>query len=104
VQPANSNQVTAKFKLGHWGSKQASTQILVMAELGHSQIQHRPLVLELEPYFVSRRWKAMKRKWTQREFEAFKKWEKGFDRPIWWMLAVAICLPILGILLSAMTK
>jgi hypothetical protein len=47
---------------------------------------------------------VMKRKWTEREFKAFKEWEKRFDRPIWWMLAVAICLPILGIMLSAMTK
>jgi hypothetical protein len=47
---------------------------------------------------------VMNRKWTEREFKAFKEWEKRFDRPVWWMLAVAICLPILGIVLSAMTK
>jgi hypothetical protein len=46
----------------------------------------------------------MKLKWTEREFKAFKKWEKRFDRPIWWMLAVAVGLPILGTVLSAMTK
>jgi hypothetical protein len=46
----------------------------------------------------------MKLKWTKREFEAFKEWEKRFDRPIWWMLAAAIFLPILGIALAAMTK
>jgi hypothetical protein len=46
----------------------------------------------------------MKLKWTKREFEAFKNWERRFDRPIWWMLAVAIFLPIIGIMLGAMTK
>jgi hypothetical protein len=46
----------------------------------------------------------MKLKWTKREFEAFKKWERRFDRPIWWMLAAAIGLPIVGIVLGAMTK
>jgi hypothetical protein len=61
-------------------------------------------VPDREQYFVSLRWEGMKRKWTEREFKAFKKWEKRFDRPIWWMLAVAIFLPVLGILLSAMTK
>ena len=44
----------------------------------------------------------MKLKWTKREFEAFKEWEKRFDRPIWWMLATVICLPVLGMLLVAM--
>jgi hypothetical protein len=29
---------------------------------------------------------------------------RRFDRPIWWMLAVAIFLPIIGIMLGAMTK
>jgi uncharacterized membrane protein YdjX (TVP38/TMEM64 family) len=48
--------------------------------------------------------RGMKHKWTQREFKAFKEWEKRFDRPIWWMLAVTVCLPILGILLTAMTN
>jgi hypothetical protein len=57
-----------------------------------------------EQKFLFLSWKVMKRKWTQREYEAFKQWEKGFDRPIWWMLAVAICLPMFGILLGAMTK
>jgi hypothetical protein len=46
----------------------------------------------------------MKLKWTRRQFKAFKEWEKRFDRPIWWMLAVAVGLPILGIVLGAMTK
>jgi hypothetical protein len=45
-----------------------------------------------------------RRKWTQREYAAFKEWEKRFDRPLWWMLAVAICLPVFAIMLSAMTK
>jgi hypothetical protein len=45
-----------------------------------------------------------RRKWTQREYAAFKEWEKRFDRPLWWVLAVAICLPGFGIMLSAMTK
>ena len=45
-----------------------------------------------------------RRKWTQREYAAFKGWEKRFDRPFWWMLAVAICLPVFGIMLGAMTK
>jgi hypothetical protein len=39
----NSKQATAKIKLGHWGLKQVSTQIPVLAEIGHSQKQNRPL-------------------------------------------------------------
>ena len=46
----------------------------------------------------------MKQKWSEREYRAFKKWEKGFDRPLWWMLAAAIGLPIIGVVLGAMTK
>jgi hypothetical protein len=45
-----------------------------------------------------------RRTWTKREYAAFKDWEKRFDRPLWWMLAVVILLPIFGIVLSAMTK
>ena len=34
----------------------------------------------------------------------FNRWERCFDRPLWWMLVVAIGLPVAGILLGAMTK
>jgi ABC-type Fe3+ transport system permease subunit len=46
----------------------------------------------------------MKQKWSEREYLEFKKWEKGFDRPLWWMFAVVIGLPIIGAVLGAMTK
>jgi hypothetical protein len=49
-------------------------------------------------------WPMARRKWTEREYQAFKEWEKRFDRPIWWMLGVVIFLPAFGLLLSAMTK
>jgi hypothetical protein len=45
----------------------------------------------------------MKHKWSGRELRAFKEWEKKFDRPLWWMLAVVIFLPIVGVVLAAMT-
>ena len=41
---------------------------------------------------------------TEREFQDFKKWEKRFDRPIWYMIFAVLALPIFGIVLSAMTK
>jgi hypothetical protein len=41
---------------------------------------------------------------NNRQFRAFKKWEKRFDRPYWWMLGVAIVLPAIAIVLGAMTK
>jgi hypothetical protein len=47
---------------------------------------------------------VVKRKWTEREFRAFKEWEKGFDRPLWWALAVTVALPVFGVLLGAFTK
>ena len=43
-------------------------------------------------------------KWTERQYLAFKEWEKRFDCPLWWMLALVIFLPIMGLVLSAMTK
>jgi hypothetical protein len=46
----------------------------------------------------------MKRKWSEREYRAFKAWEKGFDRPLSWMLVLVIGLPIVGVVLGAMTK
>jgi hypothetical protein len=46
----------------------------------------------------------MKRRWNAREFLAFKEWERRFDRPIWWMLIAAVGLPVVGIVLGAMTK
>jgi hypothetical protein len=46
----------------------------------------------------------MKRKWNAREYVDFKQWERRFDRPLWWMLVVAIGLPVAGILVSAITK
>jgi hypothetical protein len=46
----------------------------------------------------------MRRKWNEREFRAFKQWEKRFDRPLWWILLAAIGLPIMGVLLGALTK
>jgi hypothetical protein len=46
----------------------------------------------------------MKRKWSEREYLAFKEWEKKFDRPLWWLLAVAIGLPTFGVMLGAMTR
>jgi hypothetical protein len=46
----------------------------------------------------------MNRKWTEREFRAFKQWERRFDRPLWWMLLAVIGLPTIGLLLGALTK
>ena len=40
----------------------------------------------------------------KRVYQAFKEWEKRFDRPIWWILAVVVFLPMFGIALSAMTN
>jgi len=51
-----------------------------------------------------RRKSVMKRKWNAREYVAFKERERRFDRPLWWMLAAAIGLPVAGIVLSAMAK
>jgi hypothetical protein len=47
---------------------------------------------------------VMRQKWSEREYRAFKEWEKRFDRPLRWMLAVAIGLPVVGVVLGAMTK
>jgi hypothetical protein len=46
----------------------------------------------------------MKHRWTEREFEKFKEWEKRFDRPLWFLLFAVVALPIFGLVLSAMTK
>jgi hypothetical protein len=46
----------------------------------------------------------MKKKWSEREYLAFKEWERGFDRPLWWLFAVAIGVPIVGVVLGAMTN
>jgi ABC-type Fe3+ transport system permease subunit len=45
----------------------------------------------------------MKKKWSEREYLA-KEWERGFDRPLWWLFAVAIGVPIVGVVLGAMTN
>jgi hypothetical protein len=31
-----------------------------------------------------------RRIWNEAEFAEFKKWEKQFDRPLWWALALVI--------------
>ena len=46
----------------------------------------------------------MKHKWTDKEFKAFKRWEKRFDRPLWWMLGFVICLPIVGLVVSQLVR
>jgi len=46
----------------------------------------------------------MKHKWSERELRSFKEWEKRFDRPLWWMLAVVIFLPLFRVVLTAMTN
>jgi hypothetical protein len=46
----------------------------------------------------------MSKKWSEREYQAFKDWEKKFDRPMWWLLGVAVGMPTIGVLLGAMTK
>jgi hypothetical protein len=45
-----------------------------------------------------------RKKWTEREYRAFREWQERFDRPYWWMLAAVIGLPVFAVVLGAMTK